>query len=79
MVNGKLASSTLTFFACEVTLLLRLFDLVHRGRVREVLDLTKWNALFLLLPFDSVVNIDIRLNSELLEVLVEVTDTVFHF
>ena len=79
LVDGKLASSTLALFAREVALLFRLFDLIHRGWERKVLDLTRWDALFLLLAFDSVVNIDISLNSELLEVLIEFTDAIFHF
>lgn len=59
LVNGKFTATTLALFACEIRLLLGLFDLVHGGREGEVLDLARWDSLFLFLTLDSVVHVDV--------------------
>jgi hypothetical protein len=66
LINGKFAASTLTLFASEVRLLLGLFDLVHRGGEREVLDLARWDALFLFLLLDGVVHVHVLIDSKFL-------------
>jgi hypothetical protein len=66
LVNHKLGPSSLSLFTCKVRLFLSLLNLVHCCRVREVLDLTRRDALFFLHAFYCVIHIDVLLNSQLL-------------
>ena len=78
LIDGELSSSTLTLFAGEVALLLSLLNLVHGSGEGEVLDLTRRDTLLLLLTLNGVIHVDVRVDSELLEVLFEFTETVSH-
>lgn len=71
LVYHKFSPPSLPFFACEVTLLLCLLDLVNRGRIGEVLDLTRRDALLLVHLFHGVFHVGVLLNAKLLEVLLE--------
>lgn len=71
LVYHKFSPPSFPFFACEVTLLLCLLDLVNRSRIGEVLDLTRRDAFLLVHLFHGVLHVCVLLNAKLLEVLLE--------
>ena len=78
LVDSQLSSTSLTLLASEVTLLLSLLDLVHGRGEGEILNLTRWDTLLLLLSLDGVIHIDILLNTKLLEILFKFFETAMH-
>ena len=78
LIDSKLAPSTFALLSCKVALLLSFLDLVHSGGEREVLDLAGRNALLLFLPLNCIVNVNIGLNTKLLQIFIEFTDTMRH-
>ena len=79
MIHSKFAPSTLTFFASEITLFFGFLDFVHSCREAKVLDLPRWNTLFLFLALDCIIDVDVSLDTQLLQVFIELTDSIGHF
>lgn len=78
LIHSHLPPATVSFFTSEVTIFLGFFYFVHGGSIREILNLTRWNAFFLLHSFDRVCHADVLLNTELLKIFLEVRYTVAH-
>ena len=79
LVDLHLPVSALALLACELVVVLCLLDFVHGGCVREVLDLSWWNAFLFFLPLDSVLDRNVLLDAQLLHVLLELVEADDHF
>jgi hypothetical protein len=78
LVNQLLPISSFSLLCSKLIVILSLFDLVHSGGVREVLNLSRWNAFFLLLPLDGLFNRDVLLDTLPRHVFVELIDSLIH-
>ena len=78
LVDGKFTPTAFTFLTCEVALLLRLLDLIHSGWEGKVLYLAGRNSLFFFLALDRIIDVDICVDSELLQIPIELFDAVMH-
>ena len=79
LVDGELPSPTLPLFSSKVALFLCFLDFVHRGREGEVLDLARRDALLLLHALYRIIHVNVLLNTQLLEIFLELIATVSHF
>ena len=79
LVDGELPSPTLPLFSSKVALFLGFLDFVHRGWEGEVLDLARRDALLLLHALYRIIHVNVLLNTQLLEVFLELIETVSHF
>ena len=79
LVDGELSSPTLPLFPSKVTLFLCFLYFVHRGREGEVLDLARRDALLLFHALYRIIHVNVLLNSQLLEIFLELIETVSHF
>ena len=59
-------------------MLLGLLDLVHGGWEGEILDLAWRDALLFFHALDGILHVDILLDTELLEILIELADAIPH-
>ena len=79
LIDGELPPPTLPLLSSKVALLLCFLDLVHRGWEGEVLDLARRDALLLLHALYRVIHVNVLLNTQLLEIFLELIATVSHF
>jgi hypothetical protein len=74
LINKHLAASSITLLNCKIENVFLLFNFVHSCSIREVLYLSRWNALLLFHPFYRLLNVGVFLNSKLLQVLIKLVD-----
>lgn len=79
LVDEHLPVPALALLAGKLVVVLGLLDFVHGGRVREVLDLPRRNALLFLLPLDGILDRNVLLDAQLLHVLLELLEADGHF
>jgi hypothetical protein len=66
LVDHELSSPAFALLASEIGCLFRFLDLVHGRGIGEILDLARWDSLLLLHALNSIIHVDVLLDTELL-------------